>query len=156
VRCTVITDATFAKGKLEERTTDWYAQASDGTVWYFGERTAEYDEKGKVVSTEGSWQAAVDDARAGIYMPRHPNVGQTFQQEYYKGHAEDYFQVRSRSARVSTPHVKSSRALLTKEWTPLEPGTLDHKLYIRGIGLAREETVKGGDELWELRDLLHK
>jgi hypothetical protein len=42
--------------------------------------------------------------------------------------------------------VTSKRALLTKEWTPLEPGVLDHKVYVRGIGMVKEETVKGGDE----------
>ena len=42
------------------------------------------------------------------------------------------------------------RALLTKEWTPLEPGVLDHKYYARGIGTVLEQTVKGGDERNEL------
>ena len=42
------------------------------------------------------------------------------------------------------------RVLLTKEWTPLEPGVLDHKFYVRGIGTVLEQTVKGGDERNEL------
>jgi len=54
------------------------------------------------------------------------------------------------------PYTASARAMLTKEWTPLEPGTLDHKLYVRGIGLVKEETIKGGDELWELNNVLHR
>jgi hypothetical protein len=41
------------------------------------------------------------------------------------------------------PYVSSTRAVLTKEWTPLEPGTLDHKYYVRGIGTVKEVTVKG-------------
>jgi hypothetical protein len=36
--------------------------------------------------------------------------------------------------------------LLTKEWTPLEPDTIDHKLYVRGIGTVLEQTVRGGSE----------
>jgi hypothetical protein len=44
----------------------------------------------------------------------------------------------------------SARELLTKEWTPLEPDTLNHKLYRRGTGLIKEETVKGGNERWQL------
>jgi hypothetical protein len=47
---------------------------------------------------------------------------------------------------VSVPYTSSSHALLTKEWTPLEPGVIDHKLYVRGIGNVEEQTVKGGDE----------
>lgn len=37
----------------------------------------------------------------------------------------------------------SQHALLTKEWTPLEPGVLDHKLYVRGVGMVLEQSVKG-------------
>ena len=36
--------------------------------------------------------------------------------------------------------------LLTEEWTPLEPGVLDHKLYVRGTGIVLDQAVKGGDE----------
>jgi hypothetical protein len=41
------------------------------------------------------------------------------------------------------PFVGSHKALLTKEWTPLEPGVLDHKYYLRGIGNVKEVSVKG-------------
>jgi hypothetical protein len=150
VRCTVVHDVVYEGGRLVERTTDWYAQAANGTVWYYGESTAELNEEGKVVSTEGSWEAGVDGAKPGIYMPLHPKVGQTFQQEYYKGHAEDYFRVLSLAAGVSTPYTSSKRALLTKEWTPLEPGAVGLKLYVRGIGIAKEQAVKGASERLQL------
>ena len=156
VACTEVDDRLYLSGQLAERTKDWYAQDSAGNVWYFGEATAELDAAGRVTSREGSWLAGVDGARAGIFMPAHPEVGQSFRQEYYKGHAEDHFTVLSLSASVVVPYTASAHALLTKEWTPLEPDTLDHKLYIRDIGLAKEETIKGGDELWELDDVLHR
>jgi hypothetical protein len=143
VRCTSVSDRLYLAGRLEERTTDWYAQDRRGNVWYFGEATAELDRSGHVTSTEGSWLAGRNGARAGIYMPARPHVGQTGRQEYYKGHAEDHFAVVSVRARVSVPYVSSTRAVLTKEWTPLEPGTLDHKYYVRGIGTVKEVTVKG-------------
>jgi hypothetical protein len=146
VRCTVVKDLLYLSGRLEERTTDWYAQDTAGNVWYFGERTAELDRNGHVRSTAGTWQAGVKGARAGIYMPVHPRVGQSGRQEYYKGQAEDHFRVKSLSARVRTPAASSAHALLTEEWTPLEPGVLDHKYYVRGIGTVLEQTVKGGDE----------
>jgi hypothetical protein len=156
VRCTAVEDRLYTHGRLGERTTDWYAQDARGNVWYFGETTAELDKSGRVTSREGSWQAGVDGARAGIFMPAHPRVGQTFRQEYYKGHAEDHFAVLSLDASVVGPYTASAHALLTKEWTPLEPDTLDHKIYVRGIGLVREETIKGGDERWELNDVLRR
>jgi len=131
---------------LEERTQDWYAQDKAGNVWYFGEATAELNPDGSVKSTEGSWQSGVNGARAGIFMPAHPRPGQSGLQEFYKGHAQDHFRVLSLTAHVHTPGASSNAALLTMEWTPLEPGVVDHKLYIRGIGTALEQTVKGGDE----------
>jgi hypothetical protein len=150
VRCTSVSDRLYLAGRLEERTIDWYAQDRRGNVWYFGEATAELDRSGHVTSTEGSWLAGRNGARAGIYMPARPHVGQTGRQEYYKGHAEDHFAVVSVRARVSVPYVSSTRAVLTKEWTPLEPGTLDHKYYVRGIGNVKEVTVKGPLERSEL------
>ena len=146
VVCTAVSDRLYLGGWLEERTTDWYAQDKAGNVWYFGEATAELDAHGKVKTREGSWLAGVDGAQAGLFMPAHPRVGFTARQEYYKGHAEDHFRVLSLSARVRVLGASSSRALLTKEWTPLEPAVIDHKYYVRGIGTVLEQTVKGGDE----------
>src|SRR4051812_42011047 len=156
VRCTTVSDRLYLSGRLEERTTDWYAQDAAGDVWYFGERTAELDAQGHVKTREGSWRAGVHGAKAGIYMPAHPRVGQSGRQEYLQGHAEDHFRVKSLSARVHTPGASSTRALLTEEWTPLEPGVIDHKYYIRGVGTVLEKTVKGGDERNTLISVRHR
>jgi hypothetical protein len=145
VRATVLHDNLYLDGKLGERTTDWYAQDADGNVWYLGEATAELDRMGRVTSTEGSWEAGVDGAEPGIYMPAHPKVGESFSQEFYKGHAEDHFKVLSLHASARVPYVSSQQTLLTKEWTPLEPGVIDHKVYVRGIGTVLEQQVGGGE-----------
>ena len=71
-------------------------------------------------------------------MPARPRVGQAFRQEYYKGHAEDHFRIASLTAQVSVPYVSSRRAMRTSEWSPLEPGVLEHKYYVRGVGLVRD------------------
>jgi hypothetical protein len=83
-------------------------------------------------------------------MPAHPKVGQAFRQEFLKGQAEDHFKILSRRGQVSVPFVSSKRALKTRETTPLEPGVVDAKLYVRGIGTVKETTVKGGTEHFEL------
>jgi hypothetical protein len=143
VPCVAVQDRLWVRGRLHERTTDWYSQDKQGNVWYFGEKTAELDRNGRVTSTEGTWLAGVDGALPGIYMPAHPRVGQSGRQEYYKGHAEDHFRV---AALLGTVTSGAENALLTEETTPLEPGTLDHKLYVRGIGTVTELAVKGGNE----------
>jgi hypothetical protein len=149
IRATVIDDRVYEHGRVSERTTDWYAQDRAGNVWYLGENTATL-KNGKVESTEGTWRAGVRGARAGIFMPADPRTGYRGQQEHYKGHAEDRFRILNRSTIVHTPAVSSHRAMLVQETTPLEPGVVDHKVYVRGIGTVREETVKGGDERYQL------
>jgi hypothetical protein len=139
--CVAVSDRLTLAGHLAERTTDWYSQDADGNVWYFGEQTAELDAHGRVTSREGSWQAGVAGAKAGIFMPAQPRLGQSGRQEYLKGHAEDRFRVIG---------VFGRNAVLTEETTPLEPGTVDHKLYVRGVGTVLEQTERGGNERNEL------
>src|SRR5213594_754642 len=51
--CVVVSDLLYLRGRLEERTTDFYTQDAKGNVWYFGENTAELDAKGRVKNTSG-------------------------------------------------------------------------------------------------------
>src|SRR5262249_43375695 len=39
VLCVAVSDRLYMRGRLEERTTDWYSQDSHGNVWYLGENT---------------------------------------------------------------------------------------------------------------------
>jgi hypothetical protein len=149
VATTVVHDQVFVKRQLVEDTEDWFAQDEDGNVWYFGEDTKEL-ENGVVVSTQGSWQAGVDNARAGIFMPAQPKVGQAFKQEDAKNVAEDCFEIVDLNATVRTPFVSSNQALKTEEFSLLEPDVLDNKYYVRDIGLVREQTVQGGSDFLEL------
>jgi hypothetical protein len=143
VQTTVLHDRNYVGGRLAEDTLDWYGQDRQGNVWYFGEDTKQIGPNGKPKSTAGSWEAGKDGAVAGIFMPAKPRLGQTLQQEYYKGHAEDFFKVVDLAAPVKVPFVTTDRALKTYEWTPLEPGAIADKYYVRGIGKVREGTVKG-------------
>jgi hypothetical protein len=135
-RARIVHDRVFKHGRVVEDTLDWYAQDPSGNVWYFGEATKELDSHGRVTTREGSWTDGVNGARAGIFMPAHPRVGRSYRQEYYKGHAEDHSKIES--IRGNT--------LVTHEWTPLEPGVLDQKVYERGIGTTSEDSLKGGSE----------
>jgi hypothetical protein len=155
VVCRVVFDRVWRNGRLEETTRDFYAQTRSGTVWYFGERTATLDRHGHVKSREGSFMSGVAGAQAGIFMTPHPRKGPSYYQEYYRGHAQDIFTVLRGGARVAVPLFGSHHALLTKETTPLEPGVVDNKYYLRDVGSVREQTVKGGRERLWLVGLTH-
>ncbi|MET8077716.1 hypothetical protein [Streptomyces sp. NPDC005303] len=144
IPCRVVEDRLYTGHSLQEATRDYYAQDATGNVWYFGEDTAELDAHGNMLSTEGTWHAGRDGARPGIFLPAHPVPGAAGQQEYYPGQAEDRFQVLDLTSRVSVPYKTFTGALRTKEWTPLEPGVVDNKYYVKGIGTVKEVTVKGG------------
>ncbi len=148
VTCTVVHDVLSEGSKLLEDTWDWYAQDSDGSVWYFGEDTKEY-EHGRV-STEGSWEAGVNGAKPGIVMPAKPKVGEIFRQEYLVGTAEDQAQILALGEEVSTPAGKFSNCVKTQDWTRLEPGVMEHKYFAPGVGVVLEVMVEGGVERQEL------
>jgi hypothetical protein len=102
------------------------------------------------VSTEGSWEAGVDGARAGIFMSAQPMVGQVYKQEDAKNVAEDCSKIVDLNASVRTPFVSSNEALKTEEYSLLEPDVLDNKYYVKDIGLVREQTIQGGSDTLSL------
>jgi hypothetical protein len=152
VTTTVVHDRAYDEnGKVVEDTFDWYAQDMDGNVWYFGEDTKELDPStGEVVSTEGSWEAGVDDADAGIIMEAHPRPGDRYYQEFAPGVAEDQAQVQSLDESSCTQQGCFAHLLRTKEITQLSPGEVENKYYRVGVGFIFGEIVKGGDEHTEL------
>jgi hypothetical protein len=131
----VVRDLVTSRGRLVEDTFDWYAQDSDGNVWYMGEDTKEY-KNGKVSSTAGSWEAGVDGAEAGVIMPGNPRPGVAYRQEYYKGKAEDRGKILSTQAKANVPFKRFAGSVETADTTPLEPKTLEHKYYAKGVGLV--------------------
>jgi hypothetical protein len=140
-------DLTDGPTVLIEDTFDWYAPDNFGNVWYLGEATVEhfYDENWNETrtSSEGSWEAGVNDAEAGIIMPATPEPGLTYRQEFSEGVAEDMAKVERLNAKVSVPYGDFTDVLVTKEWTPLEPGAVERKYYVAGVGLVLVEEFHG-------------
>jgi hypothetical protein len=154
VRTRVVEDRGYLDNVLAERTSDYYAQDRCGNVWYFGEDTATLDRHGRVVDTEGTWHAGVDGAQPGVFMQAHPQLGRSFRQEWYQGQAEDAFKVIDHSATVAVPYGSFRHALRTAETTALEPGVLDNKYYVRGVGEVAEVSVKGPREVLRLVEVI--
>jgi hypothetical protein len=150
----LVNDRLFLGGVLEERTTDYYAQDKCGNVWYFGEDTATLDSHGRVTDRSGSFHAGVNGAQPGVFMQARPQIGRWFRQEWYQGQAEDRYRALSKSASVTVRYGGFTHALRTQERTALEPGVVDNKYYVRGIGEVEEVTVKGGTEKLTLVDVL--
>ena len=151
VETLVVRDTTTVDGELAEETYDWFAQDAEGNVWYFGEDTKELE--GGRVSTEGSWEAGVGDAKPGIVMKADPQVGDRYRQEHDPGQAEDRAEVLGVSERVTVPFGTFEPVVKTKDFTPLEPEVVEEKFYARGVGLVLATQVEGGSERVELVEM---
>ena len=149
VEARVVHDVVREEGKLVEKTDDWYAQDKKGNIWYLGEATTEY-ENGKPVSTEGSFEAGVDGAQAGIIMPAKPRRGMKYRQEFYARHAEDKGEIVSLREQAEVPFGHFRNVLMTKDTNPLEPKILEFKFYARGVGPVLAVSVSGGADREEL------
>jgi hypothetical protein len=86
-------------------------------------------------------------------MKASPQVGDQYRQEYYEGQAEDMAEVLSVDERTTVPHGSYDGVLKTKDWTPLEPGMVEHKHYATGVGTIYEEAVEGGTGHLELLEM---
>jgi hypothetical protein len=150
----IVHDRVTSRGKVIEDTFDWYAQDSDGNVWYLGEDTVEC-KKGEIKNHSGSFEAGVDGAQPGVIMPANPEPGMKYRQEYYAGEAEDKGEVLSVNEQVESPFGHFTNALLTKDLVPLEPKVSEYKIYAPGVGLVVAVKTSGGSGREELMRIKH-
>lgn len=143
VTARVVRDTVTEEGEVVEDTFDWYAQDADGNVWYLGEDTAELDD-GEITTREGSFEAGVDGALAGIILPADPAVGMSYRQEHAEGEAEDAGEVLALDQQVEVPAGRFTGALLTEDTNALEPDVVEYKLYAPGVGPVLTLDISGG------------
>jgi len=154
IAATVVHDKVYLNGSLTEDTFDWYAQDTLGNVWYLGEDSKQI-QNGVVVGTEGSWEAGVNGAQAGIIMLAQPKNGIQYQQEFAAGVAEDNAKVLNLSSNVVVAYGSFTGCLKTEEWTPLEPGSREQKFYKAGVGLLLTVQPSGGGVQEELTAIVN-
>jgi hypothetical protein len=133
-----------------EDTDDYFAQDLDGNVWYFGEISLNFED-GDLVDIEGSWQAGRDGAQPGIIMFADAQVGTVYRQEYLPAEAEDAGRILSvTGAGESEAASCDNDCVITEDFTPLEPGGLEQKVYAPGVGLILEVDPESGEPVLEL------
>lgn len=145
IRARVVSDVATHRGKLLEKTFDYYAQDSRGNVWYVGEDTTEYLPNGRK-DTSGSWQAGVNDGEPGIIMLSDPRIPDAYRQEYLKGEAEDTAWIVNRGGSLSVPFGSVHDVLTSLEFARIEPGVVDRKIYAPGVGIVAEKALTGPPE----------
>jgi hypothetical protein len=165
VRCIVVRDEVSQDGVLTEGTNDWYAQAKDGNVWYCGEETATFEtfkgdrpKKPELVGIEGSFKADRDGDKPGIIFLANPMVGQFYIEEESLGNAEDATEILAvdysygknpKLDQLVPPKLAQvlckKNCVVTRNFSPLEPGVLERKYYAPGIGVFLETAPQTGE-----------
>ncbi|HJS47434.1 MAG TPA: hypothetical protein VJ773_05550 [Gemmatimonadales bacterium] len=128
-------------GVVLEDSWNYFAQAADGTVCYFGEAVDIYHPDGSVTH-EGAWRADDGpDFAPGIMMPADPQVGDRFQMEVAPEIAEDEGRIVGTGG-VTVPAGPFPETIRVREFNPLDAGK-GYKVFAHGVGLV----IDGGVEL---------
>ncbi|MBA2426810.1 MAG: hypothetical protein H0V60_06985 [Actinobacteria bacterium] len=120
----------YLDGRLQETALDFYAQADDGSVWYFGEEVFDYRD-GAIFSTEGTWLAGRDGPPAMI-MPGDPQVGDVHRAENIPGVAFEEVAITTVGKTVEGPTGPVKGALVGRELH--DDGTFSDKVFAPGYG----------------------
>jgi hypothetical protein len=129
----------YLGGRIQEVAYDLYAQADDGSVWYFGEDVADF-EGGAIVTKEGTWIVDKDGPGAMI-MPGDPKVGNAFRTENNPGIAFEQVTVMSVDRTLDGPLGPIHGGLVGQELHM--DGKTENKLFAPGYG--EFYTSGGGD-----------
>jgi hypothetical protein len=138
----VLEEREFVDGRLSEVTWNYHAQASDGTVCYFGEDVDVYNEDG-TITHEGAW-CGVGPNQPGIFIPADPRPGMEFQMEVAPGIAEDQGRIVG-SGPVTIPFGTFTNTIRIREFNPLDSGK-DYKVLAAGVGFI----IDGAQELTDI------
>ena len=121
-------------GNVVEISRNFFAQASDGTLCYFGEDVDIYDGAGNVTSHSGAWRAGEGENQPGVFMPPSVEVGLAFQQEVAPGIAEDQTLVVAIGEATDVPAGTFDATVTMEDGSPLD-GSSGTKVYAQGVGL---------------------
>jgi hypothetical protein len=126
-------------GELVEVSRNFFVEASDGTVCYFGEDVDIYED-GEIVSHEGSWRGDTPGNQPGIIMPADSRPGTKYMNENAPGVAEDQAKIVG-SGPVTVPAGTFPDAIRVQEFNPLD-GDRGLKVFARGVGLVIDGEVE--------------
>jgi hypothetical protein len=103
----------YLDGRLHEVAYDFYAQADDGSVWYFGEDVFNFKD-GAIVDTHGTWIAG-KDGPAAMIMPADPKVKDVYRPENFSGFVFEEVTVKSVAKTLDGPLGPIEGGLLIEE-----------------------------------------
>jgi hypothetical protein len=128
----IIEEREWDGGDLKEVSRNFFAQASDGTVCYFGE---------EVDPAEGVWRADDPGSAPGIIMPANPTPGQRFKMEIAPGSAEDEGEVVGISGTVIVPAGTFPGSIQILEIDPSD-NEREFKFFAPNVGILIDDDIE--------------
>jgi hypothetical protein len=120
----------YLAGSIQEVAYDLYAQADDGSVWYFGEDVFDFRD-GTIVVTEGTWLAG-RDGPAAMIMPGDPQVGDVYRTENAPAFVFEEVTVKSVGETLDGPLGPIDGGMVAEE-LHMDGGT-EEKIFAPGYG----------------------
>ncbi len=139
----VLRHETKFDGVLHEIALNFYVEATNGTVCYFGEDVEFYDDMGKFENTDGTWQAGKGGALPGVIMPVKPKPGDAYYQEFAPGVALDMGRIVADdlSTMIDGKSYKTIQIMDTNPIDPDEQCEKEEKRYALGVGEVRDTVL---------------
>ena len=151
VACHILVEEAYEDGELVERSFNYFAQADDGTVYYFGEVVNNYV-NGAIDNHNGSWLVGgatlpsdpppteVGNAGApAVFMPANPELGDVFKPEDLFPIVDETGTVVGIDLDVLVSGTKYDGAIKVEETTRLDSG-VEFKWYAPGVGVVKVQT----------------
>jgi len=146
VETRILQETEFDDGTLSEISTNYFAQADDGTVYYFGETVDTYED-GVVTGHGGSWLVGgptvpgdpaetATAAAPNVFMPANPEVDDVFKPEDTLPVVDETDTVKDVGLTVQTPAGQFQDAIKIIESSSLDSGS-ETKWYAAGVGVVK-------------------
>ena len=133
----------YINDEIYEVARNFYVEADNGTVCYFGE-DVDFYENGQIANHNGTWRAGVKGAKPGVIMPATPAVGQAYFQEQAPDVAVDMGRVTEIGATKTIGGTEHQNVVTVRDINPMEScdeADEEPKFYVPNIGEAAD-TVK--------------
>ncbi|MBI4566758.1 MAG: PepSY domain-containing protein [Planctomycetes bacterium] len=137
VECLVLDEIEYDGKNLKEISRNFFAQDSDGNVYYFGEDVDMYT-NGKVTSHGGAWKVGVNAKEPCLFMPADLKIGFQFKPENSPPDAEEFDEIERVDATLKVKAGSFEDVLVIRERDQATGPVKERKYYAKGVGLISE------------------
>jgi hypothetical protein len=153
VDCAVVHCVEYLDNVVTRDSHRYFAQHTDGTVWWFGELSFTLEDD-VIVDMDGTWIADDKGPQPGIMMLAAADVGLVYRQSFAPNVSEGVAKFQATGVSVTVPYNSQTYVdcWQIRNTTPIEPDLLEQRFYAQGVGLVKIVDADTGD-LFELVDI---